>query len=264
MELVLIERSDGVVTLTLNRPEKLNAFTIELHQALAAALDQTAADESVRAVLLTGAGRGFCAGQDLQARAGAIADAAGAPFDGGGTIEAWYNPLVRRIRAMRQPVICAVNGVAAGAGANLALACDIVLAARSASFIQAFSRIGLVPDTGGSFFLPRLVGRARAAALLMTGDKLAAEDAAAWGMIWRVVEDEALMAEARALAARLAGQPTRALGLIKQLLDASGSASLDEQLDRERDAQRIAAATEDFREGIAAFLEKRPAQFKGR
>ncbi len=260
-ELVLIERAQAVSVLTLNRPEKLNAFTTELHQQLAAALDAAAADDGVRAVLLTGAGRGFCAGQDLQARAIAMAD--GRPFDGGGAIEAWYNPLVRRLRRMQKPVVCAVNGVAAGAGANLALACDIVLAARSASFLQAFCRIGLVPDTGGSFFLPRLVGRARAAALMLLGDAVPAEEAARWGLIWRVVDDAVLMTEARALAARLAAQPTRALALIKTMLDASHGNSLDQQLDLERDMQKIAAGTADFREGVAAFLEKRSAKFRG-
>jgi 2-(1,2-epoxy-1,2-dihydrophenyl)acetyl-CoA isomerase len=260
-EVVLCERAEGVLTLTLDRPDKLNAFTTELHQELAAALDAAAADRSVRAILLTGAGRGFCAGQDLQARA--LSMSAGAPFDGGGTIETWYNPLVRRLRRMAKPVVCAVNGVAAGAGANLALACDIVLAARSASFIQAFCRIGLVPDTGGSFFLPRLVGTARAAALMLLGEKISAEEAAQWGLIWRVVEDDALMDEARRLTQHLARQPTRALALIKEALNASHGNTLDAQLDLERDLQRVAAATADFREGVAAFLEKRPANFTG-
>src|SRR5581483_6561063 len=178
----------AVSVLTLNRPEKLNAFTTELHQQLAAALDAAAADDGVRAVLLTGAGRGFCAGQDLQARALAMAD--GRPFDGGGAIEAWYNPLVRRLRRMQKPVVCAVNGVAAGAGANLALACDIVLAARSATFIQAFSRLGLIPDCGGTWLLPRLAGPARARALAILAEPLPAERAAEWGLIWQAVDDD--------------------------------------------------------------------------
>jgi 2-(1,2-epoxy-1,2-dihydrophenyl)acetyl-CoA isomerase len=258
---VLFERADGVATITLNRPDKLNAFTTELHRALAAALDTVEGDETIRAVMLTGAGRGFCAGQDLAERAAIIA---GGKVEGGKALETWYNPLVRRLRRLEKPVVCAVNGVAAGAGANIALACDIVLAARSASFIQAFCRIGLVPDAGGSYVLPRLVGMARASALTLLGDKLPAEQAAAWGLIWRVVDDDALVAEATALAQHLARQPTRALALIKQALNASFANTLDEQLDLERALQMKAAATDDFREGVAAFLEKRPANFTGR
>jgi len=258
---LLFERAAGVATITLNRPDKLNAFTTELHRALAAALDTVEGDETIRAVMLTGAGRGFCAGQDLAERAAIIA---GGKVEGGKALETWYNPLVRRLRRLEKPVVCAVNGVAAGAGANIALACDIVLAARSASFIQAFCRIGLVPDAGGSYVLPRLVGMARASALTLLGDKLPAEQAAAWGLIWRVVDDDALVAEATALAQHLARQPTRALALIKQALNASFANTLDEQLDLERALQMKAAATDDFREGVAAFLEKRPANFTGR
>jgi 2-(1,2-epoxy-1,2-dihydrophenyl)acetyl-CoA isomerase len=258
---LLLERTDGVATLTLNRPDKLNAFTTELHRELAASLDAVEADATIRAVLLTGAGRGFCAGQDLAERAATIADGT---VEGGKALETWYNPLVRRLRRLEKPVVCAVNGVAAGAGANVALACDIVLAARSASFIQAFCRIGLVPDAGGSYVLPRLVGLARASGLALLGDRLSAEQAAEWGLIWRVVDDAALMSEATALARHLATQPTRALALIKQALNASFGNSLDQQLDLERDLQKAAAATEDFREGVAAFLEKRPARFIGR
>jgi 2-(1,2-epoxy-1,2-dihydrophenyl)acetyl-CoA isomerase len=258
---LLFERAAGVATITLNRPDKLNAFTTELHRALAAALDTVEGDETIRAVMLTGAGRGFCAGQDLAERAAIIA---GGKVEGGKALETWYNPLVRRLRRLEKPVVCAVNGVAAGAGANIALACDIVLAARSASFIQAFCRIGLVPDAGGSYVLPRLVGMARASALTLLGDKLPAEQAAAWGLIWRVVDDDALVAEATALAQHLARQPTRALALIKQALNASFANTLDEQLDLERALQIKAAATDDFREGVAAFLEKRPANFTGR
>lgn len=257
---VLFERADGVATITLNRPDKLNAFTAELHRALAAAFDAVEGDATIRAVLLTGAGRGFCAGQDLAERAAIIA---GGKVEGGKALATWYNPLIRRLRRLEKPVVCAVNGVAAGAGANVALACDIVLAARSASFIQAFCRIGLVPDAGGSYVLPRLVGMARASALTLLGDKLPAEQAAAWGLIWRVVEDGELMAEATALARHLARQPTRALALIKQALNASFANTLDEQLDLERALQMKAAATNDFCEGVAAFLEKRPAQFTG-
>jgi 2-(1,2-epoxy-1,2-dihydrophenyl)acetyl-CoA isomerase len=268
---LLVARAEGVATLTLNRPDKLNAFTTGLHRALAAALDEIAADATIRAVLLTGAGRGFCAGQDLAERAATLAQggaASGAPAGGAqpgpSALETWYNPLIRRLRRLEKPVVCAVNGVAAGAGANVALACDIVLAARSASFIQSFARIGLVPDAGGSYVLPRLVGMARASALALLGDKLSAAQAAEWGLIWRVVADEALMDEASALARHLAQQPTRALALIKQALNASPGNTLDQQLDLERDLQKTAAATEDFREGIAAFLEKRPPRFVGR
>ena len=256
---LLLEREDGVVTLTLNRPDKLNAFTVELHRRLAAALDEVEGDAAVRAVLLTGAGRGFCAGQDLAERAATMASGAGSS-----ALEIWYNPLIRRLRRLEKPVVCAVNGVAAGAGANLALACDIVLAARSASFIQAFCRIGLIPDAGGSYVLPRLVGPARASGLALLGDKLPAAQAVEWGLIWRVVDDSALMSEATALCRHLARQPTRALALIKQALNASFANTLDQQLDLERDLQREAATTEDFREGVSAFLAKRPAHFVGR
>ena len=259
---LLFERADGVATITLNRPDKLNAFTTELHRELAAAFDAVEGDGTIRAVLLTGAGRGFCAGQDLAERAAILA--AGGKVEGGKALETWYNPLVRRLRRLEKPVVCAVNGIAAGAGANIALACDIVLAARSASFIQAFCRIGLVPDAGGSYVLPRLVGMARASALSLLGDTLPAEQAAQWGLIWRVVDDDKLMAEATALAQHLARQPTRALALIKQALNASFANTLDQQLDLERDLQASAAATADFREGIAAFIEKRPARFVGK
>jgi len=259
---LLVERTGAVATITLNRPDKLNAFTIELHRELAAALDVVEGDAAIRAVLLTGAGRGFCAGQDLAERAAILA--AGGKVEGGSALDTWYNPLVRRLRRLEKPVVCAVNGVAAGAGANIALACDIVLAARSASFIQAFCRIGLVPDAGGSYVLPRLVGMARASALSLLGDTLPAEQAAQWGLIWRVVDDDKLMPEATALVQHLARQPTRALALIKQALNASFANSLDQQLDLERDLQAKAAATADFREGVAAFIEKRPANFVGR
>jgi 2-(1,2-epoxy-1,2-dihydrophenyl)acetyl-CoA isomerase len=257
-EILLFEKADGVATLTLNRPDKLNAFTPDLHRALKSALDEIEQDPAIRAVLLTGAGRGFCAGQDLSLRREATGNTSAESLD------TWYNPLVRRLRRLEKPIVCAVNGVAAGAGANIALACDIVIAARSASFIQAFCKIGLVPDAGGSYVLPRLVGMARAGALMLLGDKLGAEQAAQWGLIWRVVDDAALMGEATALAGHLACQPTRALGLIKQALNASFGNTLDQQLDLERDLQSIAAGTEDFREGVAAFLDKRPPSFTGR
>jgi 2-(1,2-epoxy-1,2-dihydrophenyl)acetyl-CoA isomerase len=255
---VLAHLVEGVATITLNRPEKLNAFTEDMHRELAHLLDRVELDRAIRAVLITGAGRGFCAGQDLSGRrrAGAV--------DLGDRLDRLYNPLIRRLRTLERPVICAVNGVAAGAGANVALACDIVLAARSASFIQAFVNLGLVPDAGGSFMLPRLVGRARAMGMAMLGDRISAEQAADWGLIWQVVDDDRLMDEALTLAARLAKQPTLGLGLIKRAMNASAVNDLDRQLDLERDLQREAGRTEDHQEGVSAFLEKRPAQFRGR
>ena len=249
---------EGWVELTLNRPGRLNAFNEELHHALANALDE-AADDGCRAVLLTGTGRGFCTGQDLNDRVNAEG-----PLDLGATVEAFYNPLIRRLRALKKPVVCAVNGVAAGAGANIALACDIVLAARSARFIQAFAKIGLVPDSGGSFFLPRLIGDARARALLLLAEPLTAEQAADWGLIWKAVDDAALLDEARALTAHLATQPTQGLALTKAALNASAANTLDAQLDLERDYQRAAGRTPDYREGLSAFMEKRKPQFSGR
>jgi 2-(1,2-epoxy-1,2-dihydrophenyl)acetyl-CoA isomerase len=257
---IRFEADEGVATLTLNRPDRLNSFTTEMHQEVAAALGTVESDPAIRALLLTGAGRGFCAGQDLNLREAS----AGSEFDAGAAIDRYYNPLVRRLRALRKPVIAAVNGPAAGAGANLALACDIVLAARSASFLQAFCRIGLVPDTGGTWFLPRLAGSARALGMMMLGEPLPAATAAEWGLIWKVVDDDKLMSEARALAVKLAQGPTIGLGLIKEALNRSLASTLDAQLDSERDLQRIAATSADFREGVAAFLEKRPARFTGR
>ncbi|ACL60366.1 2-(1,2-epoxy-1,2-dihydrophenyl)acetyl-CoA isomerase PaaG [Methylobacterium nodulans] len=259
-EVVLNEPRDGYRVITLNRPERLNAFNPAMHAALRQALDAAAADESCRALILTGAGRGFCAGQDLSDRdfrAGEIPDLSA-------TLDTLYNPLVRQLRDLPMPVVCAVNGVAAGAGANIALACDIVLAARSARFIQAFARIGLVPDSGGTWLLPRLVGRARARALALLAEPVPAPQAEAWGMIWRAVEDESLMAEAHQLAAHLAVQPTAGLALIKQALDAAETNDLDAQLDLERDLQGRAGRSPDYAEGVAAFLEKRPPRFSGR
>ena len=256
-EPVRIDRREGWVRIALDRPARLNAFDLALHRALAAALEEAEADEGCRAVLITGEGRGFCAGQDLDALE---SDGLAAPE----LLGTWYNPLIRRIRDLRKPVVCAVNGVAAGAGANLALACDIVLAARSARFIQAFARIGLVPDSGGTFFLPRLVGSARARALALLAEPVTAEQAAEWGMIWRVVDDEALGPEAERLTAHLATQPTAALALIKQALAASAGHTLDAQLDLERDLQEAAGRLPDHREGVAAFREKRPPVFNGR
>src|SRR5437016_6950710 len=254
---ILVESFAGWRQITLNRPERLNALTVEMAAALSAALDEAEADDSCRALLLTGAGRGFCAGQDLTE----IADAR--PAEIGELLEN-YNPLILKLRALPIPVVCAVNGVAAGAGANLALACDIVLAARSASFVEAFARIGLIPDCGGTWFLPRLVGMARARALAMLAEPLPAATAAEWGMIWRVVADDRLMEEAHALAARLAGQATLGLALTKRALDAAEANDLDNQLELERDLQEEAGASPDHAEGVRAFLEKRPAVFTGR
>jgi 2-(1,2-epoxy-1,2-dihydrophenyl)acetyl-CoA isomerase len=251
----------GVATLTLNRPEKLNAFNDAMHLELREALARAADDDTVRALLLTGAGRGFCAGQDLSDRKFNPAEGA---RDLGATVDQFYNPLVRTLRALPKPVVAAVNGVAAGAGCNIALACDIVLAARSASFLQAFARIGIVPDSGGTFFLPRLVGHARAMALALLAEPVSAERAVEIGLIWQCHKDATLMPEATALARHLSVQPTKGLGLIKQALNASFDNDLDRQLDLERNLQRMAGRTEDYREGIAAFLEKRKADFKGR
>ena len=259
MASVLVSVEAGVETITLNRPEKLNALNPEMHERLRAAFARAADEPSIRAVLLTGAGRGFCTGQDLaerDVRAGAP------PIDLAISLGSHYNPLVRRMRALPKPIVCAVNGVAAGAGANLALACDIVLAARSASFVQAFSRLGLVPDAGGSYFLPRLVGTARAMGLALLAEKLSAEQAAQWGLIWQVVDDAHLASEARALAERLANGPTKGYGLLKKALYAGHT--LDAQLDLERDLQREAGLSEDYREGVSAFKEKREPRFKGR
>lgn len=261
MTSILVSVQAGVQAITLNRPEKLNAFNPEMHERLRAALEEAAGRPEIRAVLLTGSGRGFCTGQDLaerDVRPGAP------PIDLSVSLGSYYNPLVRRLRALPKPVVCAVNGVAAGAGANIALACDIVIAARSASFVQAFSRLGLVPDAGGTYFLPRLVGTARAMGLALLADQLTAEQAAQWGLIWKVVDDEQLAADSRALAEKLASGPTKGYGNLKRALYASAGNSLDAQLDLERDLQRELGLSEDYREGVTAFKEKRAPRFKGK
>lgn len=257
---IRLDLADGIARITLNRPDRLNAFTVEMHQRLREALDAAGAPE-VRVVLITGAGRGFCTGQDLSERK--VEPGAPRP-DLGATLETWYLPLVQQIRALEKPVITAVNGVAAGAGANLALAGDLVIAARSASFIQSFAKLGLVPDAGGTWWLPRLVGPARAAGLTLLAEKLPAEQAEAWGLIWRCVDDAELVPTVDALAAQLAQAPTRGLAATKRLLQASWQHTLGEQLALERDTQRELGHSDDYAEGVAAFIGKRPARYTGR
>jgi 2-(1,2-epoxy-1,2-dihydrophenyl)acetyl-CoA isomerase len=258
---VLATLEGGVLSLTLNRPDKLNSFNEDMHLALRAGFRRAHDDASIRAVLVTGSGRGFCAGQDLGDR---DPRKGGPAPDLGHTLETFYNPTLRLMRSLEKPIVCAVNGVAAGAGANIAFACDIVLAAKSAKFIQAFAKIGLVPDAGGTWSLARILGEPRAKALAMTAEPLPAERAAEWGLIWKAVEDAALMDEARTLAASLAAGPTLGLGLTKRLIQAAATNSLDEQLDMERDCQRTAGRSADYAEGVTAFLEKRKAEFKGK
>ncbi|MBX9452779.1 MAG: 2-(1,2-epoxy-1,2-dihydrophenyl)acetyl-CoA isomerase PaaG [Mesorhizobium sp.] len=258
---VIHERRDGYAVITLNRPDRLNAFNEAQHLALRAALEACEADGDCGAIVLTGAGRGFCAGQDLSDRDPTIL---GESPDLGMTLETYYNPLVRKLRALEMPVICAVNGVAAGAGANIALACDVVLAAKSAKFIQAFSKIGLIPDAGGTYWLTKHLGEARAKALALTAHPLSAEDAAQWGLIWKAVDDDRLMEEATALAEGFAKGPTRAYALTKQAIQAATMNDLDAQLEVERSLQREAGWSDDYKEGVSAFLQKRPADFKGR
>lgn len=259
-ETILFNLEEGVARLTLNRPERLNSFTTQMHAEIAAALTQVERD-GARVLLLTGAGRGFCAGQDLSDRTVSPGDAA---VDLGESLENRYNPLVRRLTALAMPVVCAVNGVAAGAGANLALACDIVIGARSAKFIQSFANIGLLPDSGGTWHLPRLVGQARALGLALTGEALPAEQAAQWGLIWACVDDAVLMRDAEALIAKFAAAPTAGLAATKAAIRATWARGLDEALDHERDSQRRLGRTQDYAEGVAAFLAKRKPDFKGR
>ncbi|MBK6614259.1 enoyl-CoA hydratase-related protein [Ottowia sp.] len=258
---VLYEEEGAIAVLTLNRPQSLNSFTRQMHRDLWAALDRVEASQSVRALVLTGAGRGFCAGADLSEFDFSEGPNLARRADPGPVIEQAFNPTTRRLTQVRVPTVCAVNGVAAGAGASVAMACDIAIAAPGASFIQAFSKIGLVPDSGATWFLPQRVGLARALALAMTGDKLGAADAKAMGLIWDVQDDA--LAAAEALAQRLAAMPTRALVATRHLLRGAHTHTLDEQLDIERDAQSRLGFTHDYIEGVTAFLQKRAPRFKG-
>jgi 2-(1,2-epoxy-1,2-dihydrophenyl)acetyl-CoA isomerase len=257
---ILTQREVGYRILTLNRPDKLNALNDSMHEALRAAIDEAEADEDCRALMITGAGRAFCAGQDLSDR---VLKPGEAPVPRE-SLEKYYNPLVRRLRALPCPVVAAVNGVAAGAGANIALACDIVIAGKSAGFIQSFARIGLVPDSGGTWFLPRLVGDARARGLALLAQELKAEKAAEWGLIWRCVPDDALIYESRRICEHFSIAPTQGLALVKRALNASAGNDLDSQLDLERDLQRQANMLPDYAEGVRAFMEKRKPKFQGR
>jgi 2-(1,2-epoxy-1,2-dihydrophenyl)acetyl-CoA isomerase len=259
-EQIRFETGDRVARITLNRPDRLNSFTAQMHAELRDALARVTCGGDVRVLLITGEGRAFCAGQDLSDRA--VAPGA-APVDLGASIEENYRPLVLALRNLPLPVVCAVNGVAAGAGANIALACDVVIAKKSASFIQAFCKIGLVPDSGGTYFLPRLVGAARAMGLALFGDRVTAEQAAEWGLIWKCIDDGEFAATTDAIVAQLADAPTAGLAAIKRALYASSGNTLEQQLDVERDAQRALGYSDDYREGVAAFLEKRAPRFSG-
>ncbi len=260
-ESIKVDVTDGVATLTLNRPERLNSFTVAMHGEVRAALDAIAANQSIRCFVLTGAGRGFCAGQDLSDRA-VSPDAEG--VDLGASIENYYKPLLQRLRALPMPTIAAVNGVAAGAGANISFACDLVYAAQSASFVQSFSKLGLVPDSGGTWWLPRLIGPARAMGLALLGEKLTATQAAEWGLIWRCVADIELVPAVRAAALQLAAGPTRGYVRTRQAIDAAMLLPFEGALDVERDYQRELGQSADYREGVTAFIEKRAAHFTGR
>ncbi|EOG5602058.1 2-(1,2-epoxy-1,2-dihydrophenyl)acetyl-CoA isomerase PaaG [Providencia stuartii] len=259
--MILTTLENGVLTITLNRPDRLNSFNDEMHRQLSDALKIAERDDTVRCLVITGAGRGFCAGQDLNDRNVSVSEQAP---DLGYSVETFYNPLMRRLTSLPKPIICAVNGVAAGAGAAIALAGDIVIAAKSASFIQSFCRLGLVPDSGGSWFLPQLAGHARAMGMALLGDKISAEQALQWGMIWQVTENDELTTTVNQLAQHFATQPTYGLGLIKKAIYRAATNTLDEQLDLERDLQRLGGRSEDYREGVDAFLNKRKPKFKGR
>jgi 2-(1,2-epoxy-1,2-dihydrophenyl)acetyl-CoA isomerase len=260
-ETIQFEVQQGVARLTLNRPDRLNSFNVQMHEEVRDALVRVRTEGGARVLVLTGAGRGFCAGQDLSDRSVAPG---GTGVDLGQSIEKYYAPLVLALRRLPLPVIAAVNGVAAGAGANIALACDLVIAARSANFVQAFCKLGLVPDSGGTWLLPRLVGQARAMGLALLGDKLSAEQAAQWGLIWRCVDDAELASVVNDLARQLAAAPTRGLARTKQAIEESWDRSLAQQLEQERDFQRELGRTADYQEGVAAFTEKRTPNFTGR
>ena len=258
-ETILFERDGPIARITLNRPDRLNSFNVQMHQEMSEILRERLEDS--RVVVLTGAGRGFCAGQDLNDRAVTADDH---PVDLGMTVETSWNPLIRNLTTMPQPVIARVNGVAAGAGANIALACDMVVAARSARFIQSFSAIGLIPDSGGTWVLPRLIGQARALGLALTGEPLSAERAEEWGMIWKCADDDTLDSEVDAIAHKLASLPPLGLAAIKKMMRETWEHSLDQELNHQRDAMRRLGFSQDYREGVAAFLEKRKPTFVGR
>ncbi len=260
-ETIKVDLADGVATLTLNRPERLNSFTVAMHGEVRSALDAISTAPGIRCLILTGAGRGFCAGQDLSDRAVAP-DAEGVNL--GASIENFYKPLLLRLRTLPMPTIAAVNGVAAGAGANIPFACDLVYAAKSASFIQSFAKLGLVPDCGGTWWLPRLVGPARALGLTLLGEKLSAEQAAEWGLIWRCVDDDQLLPTVRMVAQQLAAGPTRGYVRTRQAIDAAWRMPFESALDIERDYQRELGLSNDYREGVAAFMQKRTPVFTGK
>jgi 2-(1,2-epoxy-1,2-dihydrophenyl)acetyl-CoA isomerase len=258
---ITLTKANGVAKLTLNRPDKMNSINVQMHEEIHTALDNISSDGFTRCLLLTGNGRGFCAGQDLSARAVAADDTRP---DLGLSIEKYYNPLIRRLTDLKMPVICALNGVAAGAGASIAMACDIVIAARCASFVLSFCKVGLIPDSGSSWHFTRALGLPRAKALALLGNKLSADKAEQWGLIYQVVDNEALAQESMMLANHLATQPTEALANIKRLLNTSFDHSLHDQLERERQTMQHLGKSDDYKEGVNAFIEKRPAKFVGK